>query len=410
MRFFAVLCRLAVGVLFVFSGFVKAIDPLGSNYKFIDYFEAFGTTFMEPLAMPLGVLLAAAEMLIGLCLVVGLRTKLAAWALLLFMSFFTVLTLVLAIFNPVSDCGCFGDAIKLTNWQTFFKNIILFVPTLVIFAYRERYKPFTHPALEWLCVLLFLGGGLALSAWCYRHLPPLDFMPYHVGQHIPSAMSVPNGAPHDVYKTVLVYAKDGVEKEFSDTDFPWQDSTWTFVDSRSTLLQKGYEPPIHNFSITHSVEGDITDSVLSADYAFLVIAPKLEQSENDSWDEFKAIAASAKAKGHLFVGLTSSTQDNVQSVIKLYALNFDIGTADETTLKSMVRAHPGLMLLHRGVVVGKWSWRDLPSLNPDQLLADTLNAQREIGEANAVRGFVASGLVLLLLVVIAGQGTTKRRR
>lgn len=404
-RLLTTICRLPVGALFVFSGFVKAIDPLGSTYKIAEYLEAFGMNFLEPYALYLGMLQNAVEIAIGLCLIMGVRMKLTAWALMLFMSFYTALTLVLAILNPVSDCGCFGDAIKLTNWQTFFKNLIIFVPTLLIFGVRSRYRSFFGAPLEWLYVALFLGGSLALSSYCHKRLPPLDFMPFHVGQHLPTAMSIPEGAPHDEYSVVLIYAKDGKEQEFSDTDFPWQDSTWVFVDSRSKLVKKGYTPPVSGFSITHYEQGDITDSVLTAEYAFLLVAPKLEKVDDlCDWERIKSLAAFAGSKGYTFVGLTSSTQGYARDFGDSNALNFDFCSADETTLKSVVRSHPGLVLLYRGTVAGKWSHLDIPSAEDfgENPLASNLNRLRQADESAAGYAFIFAGLAALLLLVLPG--------
>lgn len=407
-----ILCRLIMGALFVFSGFVKAIDPLGTTYKFIDYFEAFHMPFMEPTALYLAVLQNAAELVIGLCLLMGIRMKLTAWATMLFMAFYTVLTFFLALFNPVSDCGCFGDAIKLTNWETFFKNLILLVPTLVVFRYREKYKPLAQPALEWTYVGLFFVATFWLSMHSYKHLPSLDFMPYHVGQNIQQAMAIPEGAPRDEYKTVLIYKKDGVEQEFSDTDFPWQDSTWVFVDSKSKLIKQGYVPAVYNFSITHPEQGEITEQVLESEYAFLLVAPKLEKASTEHMEQVKVLADFAKKNGYTFLGLTSSTQGYASEFRQAHGISFDFCSTDETTLKSMVRSHPGLMLLHRGTVVGKWSDRDMPSVetfegNP---LAGSLNLLRQADEGKATEAFIYACLTLMLLLVIISEKKKGKRK
>ncbi|MDR1342969.1 MAG: DoxX family protein [Prevotellaceae bacterium] len=407
-----VICRLLVGAIFVFSGFVKAIDPLGSTYKIVDYFNAFGMGFLEPAALHTGMLQNAAEIVIGLCLIMGIRMKVTSWALMLFMLFFTVLTFILAIFNPVSDCGCFGDAIKLTNWQTFFKNLIIFVPALAIFSARSKYRSFAGAAQEWLYVMLFFAGAFALSAYCYKHLPPLDFMPYYVGQHLPTATRIPEDAPHDEYSTVLIYAKDGEEQEFSEADFPWQDSTWVFVDSRSVLVKKGYTPPVHNFSITHRQDGDITDEVLTAEYAFLLVAPKLEKANLPDWEPSRSIASFARDKGYTFLGLTASTQGYAAEFCSDNMLNFDFCSADETTLKSMVRSSVGLMLLHYGTIAGKWSCHDIPSAEAfgENPLAGSLNMLRQADEKANTYAFICAGLAALLLLTLTGckRKTAKR--
>ena len=404
-------CRLVMGALFVFSGFVKAIDPLGTTYKLIDYFEAFRMTFFEPLALPLAVLQNAAELVIGLCLIMGLRMRITAWATMLFMAFFTTLTFFLAIFNPVSDCGCFGDAIKLTNWQTFFKNLILLVPTLVVFFNRDEYKKSATPALEWFYVALFFLGGFWLSAHCYRHLPPLDFMPYHVGQNIPQAMFIPENAPRDEYKTILIYEKNGVKKEFSDTDFPWQDSDWVFVDSKSKLVRKGYAPPVYNFSITHPQQGDITEKVLESEYAFLLVAPKLEKTGVKRMKRVQAVADFAKHNGYTFLALTSSTLGYAAEFRSAHNLSFDFCSTDETTLKSMVRAHPGLVLLHRGTVIGKWSARDIPPIAEleDNLLAGSINLLRKADEGKAVSYYIFVTLSIMLVMRLIARKKDRRK-
>ncbi|MDR2040627.1 MAG: DoxX family protein, partial [Bacteroidales bacterium] len=212
MKNIAAISRILLGIVFVFSGFVKGIDPLGSTYKFIDYFTAFNLSFLSPLAFILAILMNAAEFLIGVSLILRLRMKVSAWAVFLFMCFFTVLTFILALTNPVSDCGCFGDALVLTNWETFFKNLVLMALALIVFLYRKKYEPVYRPVTEWICVVLIAGVIIGISVYCYRHLPLLDFRPYSVGANIPQGMTIPDGMPTDEFKTTLYYEKDGVVK------------------------------------------------------------------------------------------------------------------------------------------------------------------------------------------------------
>lgn len=406
-RVFLVLCRLAIGVLFTFSGFVKAIDPLGSTYKFMDYFEAFGMTFLSPIALYLGILLAAAELVIGLCMLMGIRMKATSWAGFIFMVFFTVLTFFLAVFNPVSDCGCFGDAIKLTNWQTFFKNLILLPITGIILWGRNKYVGVAHPGLEWLYVIAFFVGSFFLSSYCYKHLPLLDFMPYYVGQNIPKAMEVPEGAVKDEFRTVLIYEKDGVQQEFTDADFPWQDTTWTFIDSKSVLVTKGYEPPIYNFSITHPEEGDITEEILQKEYAFLLVAPKIEDSNWEDLNRIKEVANYAVNHEYTFVGLTSSTQGQAGNFVSENGLGFEFCSTDATTLKSVVRSNPGLALLYKGTIIGKWSARDIPPVEyfENNMLSTNINTLRQHSENNLTRAWIAGGILVLVLLSFFGYNT-----
>jgi uncharacterized membrane protein YphA (DoxX/SURF4 family) len=353
--------RLIIAPIFIFSGFVKAIDPLGSAYKFSDYFEAFGMDFLMPLSMFMAVLLSTAELVIGLSLIMPVVMRVTSWALLIFMSFFTVLTLIIAITNPVTDCGCFGDAIILTNWQTFWKNVIFMIPTLIVFYGRKRFRPIASMAAEWSIVALLTVMAVLLSVYNYRNLPVFDFRPYKIATHIPTGMSTPEGAPMDEYETTLVYAKDGIEKEFLPQDVPYQDTNWKWVETRNTLISKGYEPPIHDFSITTYDGWDITDSVLyNQEFSFLVISYEIENADEEGLKRVNKIANTLKAGGVLTYGMTASTSSQLNEVTNMLDLSIDFHTTDEITLKTIIRSNPGLILLKDGLVIDKWHYNNLP--------------------------------------------------
>jgi len=229
-RFFIWISRYILAFTFIFSGFVKGVDPLGSAYKFGDYFMAFGLNFLEPFALPLSFILCAAELLIGLLLLFKVKDTLAIWGTFLFMAAFTPLTLVLAIYNPVSDCGCFGDAIILTNWETFFKNLPLFAASIFLLKYRKRINPVFPSVYSHIIALALLVISFIPSIHGYLNLPLIDFRPYSIGTNIQEAMSFPEGAPVDEYSTILYYEKDGIVKEFTQDNFPWQDTTWKPID------------------------------------------------------------------------------------------------------------------------------------------------------------------------------------
>ena len=215
MKSIRIFARIIAGSVFIFSGFVKGIDLAGSTIKFGEYFQAFHMDFLHSLSFPLAFLFPAAEFLIGVSLLFALKPRIGTWGFLLFMSLFTPLTLILAVFNPVRDCGCFGDAILLTNWQTFFKNLILLTLAIYLFIERGklsgRFTAFTQWMLLFFYFLIFTG----LSVYSYEHLPLFDFRPYKTGTHIPDKMIIPEGAPQDQYKTILIYEKNGIKKEFS---------------------------------------------------------------------------------------------------------------------------------------------------------------------------------------------------
>jgi peroxiredoxin len=288
----------------------------------------------------------------------------------------------------------------------------MFPFVLLIFFCRGHYKNFTNPIAEWFYVAMFFAASFFLSAHCLKHLPIFDFMPYHVGQNIPEAMVIPEDAPRSEYRTILIYEKDGERQEFTDVDYPWQDTSWHFVDSKSVLVKQGYTPPVYNFSITHPDEGDITENILDNEYVFLLVAPKLEKSSVEQIERIKQLSSFAKNKGYAFVGLTASTQDATADFSAKHYLNFDFCSADETTLKSMVRAHPGVMLLHRGTVVGKWNARDIPSdeFFDKQLIAANINALQQSNSATLKWTYIFATLSAILLIVLISNASRKKAR
>jgi hypothetical protein len=356
--------RLFAGFVFIFSGFVKAIDPTGYAIKIEEYFIAFHVDFLNSITLPLAILLSAAELMIGLNLLVRTRMKFTIWLLTLFMTYFTILTFILALANPVSDCGCFGDAVKLTNWQTFWKNIIIDVPTLVLFINRDKPVRLSACRIEWTLSVLNLALPVLLSVYCLRHEPVLDFRPYKIGTYIPDEMIVPEGVPLDEYETILIYEKDGVQKEFSETNYPWQDTAWKWIETRQNLISKGYEPPIHDFSITNSEGTDITNQILTDDgFVLLIIAPKLEHASLRGMAKMNDMALKAQELGMDVYGLTASPTSEIDKFMNAVNPSFDICIVDETTLETIMRSNPGLMILREGTIWEKCSFRDIPAAN-----------------------------------------------
>lgn len=383
MKVLAIVARILLGATFIYSGFVKGIDPWGSTYKFIDYFTAFNLSWMQPTAFALAIFQNALEFVIGVALVLGLRMKETGWAVLLFMGFYTILTLIIALTNPVSDCGCFGDALILTNWQTFYKNIILMALAVIVFCYRKKYLPAYSSIGEWIWVAMIAMMIVWISIHCYRHLPWIDFRPYHIGADIPQGMTVPEGMPADKFQSTFLYEKDGVTKEFSETDYPWDDSTWVWKETKSVLVEKGYTPPIHDFSITTADGNDITDEVLADEgYTFLLVAHRLNKTHKQALDKASDIADFCNENGYRFVCLTASPQNEIDPLKMELGLKYDFCFTDEITLKTIVRANPGLVLLQKGTVLNKWHYNDMPdgsSLKPN-LLSCSLN--RQIDKSN----------------------------
>ncbi len=393
--------RLITGSVFIFSGFVKAVDPLGSTYKFTDYFTAFHLQYLEPVALPLALILSSIEFLIGISMLIGYRYRIASWILLVFMAFFTILTLILALTNPVSDCGCFGDAIVLTNWQTFIKNLVLLPFVILIFITRRKISP-AYPAIsEWIYISVFAILIIAFQVYALRHLPLLDFRPYKTGTNIPEKMVIPEGAPADEYRTYLYYEKDGQVREFNEDNFPWQDSTWKFVDSKSILLKKGYEPPVHDFTVTDSGGNDLTESLLGdSGYSMLLITNDLKNSDEKAMKMANELAASCTAGSCSFYCLTSSSQDEIAKIKSAFNLVYDFYTTDEITLKTIIRSNPGLVLLKEGTILGKWHYRDFPVLlsTGTNWLSFSLDQARRKNEVSVV--VICAALVLLVSALI----------
>ena len=378
------LSRTLLGITFIFSGFVKAIDPLGTTYKIEDYLKAFGGIFMDamPLATAAAVVMIAFEFVLGVCLLFNVRTSVTSWLALLFMLIMTPLTLYIALENPVSDCGCFGDAVKLSNWATFGKNIVFLVLVLLLlFTKRYIHQTFTWWAELTLFVLALAGIG-GVMGYSMTHLPFIDFRPYKVGNHIPTLMEIPEDAPHDEYAITFVYEKDGVQQEFTLENYPKGDSTWTFVDQKSVLVKKGFEPEIHDFELVNMDFEDVTFDILEAeDTVTLVVMYDLAKTDARQLPKVKTLYESCVAQGTPFYILTGSSEeeitayfdmeqiaevdeeieetdaffeDEVESTMKPYG----ILTCDGVTLKTIVRANPGVVRLYNGTVVEKYNLRN----------------------------------------------------
>lgn len=353
--------RFIVGAVFVFSGFVKAVDPLGSAYKFTDYFEAFGMEFFSFFALPLAILLSSLEFVIGVSLLFSTRKKLTVYALLIFMSFFTILTFILAIFNPVTDCGCFGDALIMTNWQTFYKNLFLMVFVIILLFNKDKFEISWSINKQWFLVSTPLVFSVLLSVYCYNNLPIIDFRPYTIGTYIPEKMIAPPDAPKAEYETILVYQKDGVEKEFTLSNLP--DSTWEWVSTNNKLIAEGYVPPIHDFTITTSLDDDITEVILNdTKFTFLLIAYDLKKTSTKNIQDINRLAEFVLESGKCnFICLTSSAEAEVNEFKEKTQAPYMFFNTDEITLKTIIRSNPGLVLLKKGVIIGKWHHNNIPT-------------------------------------------------
>jgi len=357
MKIINYISRFIVGAVFIFSGTVKAIDPLGSVYKFQDYFTAFNIGFLDDLSLLMAVILCSLEFLAGFSVMFNIRFKAGIWTVMLLMIVFTPLTFILALTNPVSDCGCFGDAVHLSNWQTFFKNIILLVPAVWLFFNKNKITSATGKARGWALLSIIAAFFVAFIFYNLRYLPVIDFLPYKTGTHIPDKMIIPEGMPSDVYETTFIYEKNGERKEFNLNNYPANDTTWKFIDQKSVLLSKGYLPPIHDFVLTSTNSEDLTQQILTSEkYTLLMVARRIEETDPELLLQGYETGTFCLKNLIDFYVLTASTSDVIR--------NMDNGLkycmVDEITLKTMVRSNPGYLLLKDGTILHKWSWANIP--------------------------------------------------
>jgi uncharacterized membrane protein YphA (DoxX/SURF4 family) len=355
MKYFAYFSRFLLGAVFVFSGFVKAIDPLGSAYKFMDYFAAFNLQWLDSFAIFLSVALSAIEFIIGAALMVGVKNKLSAWGGLLFMGFFTPLTLYLAINNPVSDCGCFGDAIIMTNWQTFYKNVIFMVLAIITFYFRNKFKKLFCCKVEWGVILVLLAIPLFVSFYAFRYLPMMDFRAWKEGT------SMKMSTDEDKYYLIYQNKETGEIQEYLSPNFPWDDSlwvaTWEFVDQRIEAV-----PYPENYIFMGDENGQDYFKAFTQhpNFQFLLIIYAFEEMNVQNIEAIKAFAATSIKNNIDFVGITGSTPKTTSEFIEKYEFPFEVFYSDEITLKTVVRSNPGLLLIKDGVILAKWHHRNFP--------------------------------------------------
>ncbi|NDW19677.1 DoxX family protein [Dysgonomonas sp. 216] len=358
------LSRIIIGVTFTFSGFTKSVDPMGTTYKIQDYFTAFGFEAFNSLALPVAIALCVVEFSVGVFMLFGIYRKWTSRMALLIMIFMTPFTLYLAIFNPVSDCGCFGDAFVITNWQTFFKNIILLAAAIVLFFWHETITNLYTGKFYWLVAFYIIAFGIAFCVYNSNVEPVIDFRPYKIGANLPELISVEEGKG-DVYENVFIYEKNGEKKEFSDDNYPWQDSTWIFVDRINKLVKEGEKPQITDFEINRLYfspdrkeiedEENITSEVLeSSNYTFLMIAYSLSEMNETYLSRFEDVNNYAKEYHYDFYCLTASSTTEILEWDDENPVNFIFCQTDSRTLKTMIRSNPGLILLKNGVVINKW--------------------------------------------------------
>ncbi|WP_439183277.1 BT_3928 family protein [Carboxylicivirga taeanensis] len=353
--------RLLTGAIFIFSGFVKAVDPHGSLIKISEYLEIVGLHNSNSLALFLAIALSSVEFLMGFHLLLGFKIKRVALPALAFMIAFTVITFFIAIFEPVSDCGCFGDAIKLSNWETLIKNLIILPFSLVVYYRRNDYKCSLPQWRQHLLTIIALAFTVGISIYSHYYLPVLDFRPYKVGVNIPESMRIPEGADEGEYETTFILEKDGVQKEFDVNNYPYNDSTWVFIDSKTKVIREGYQPPIAALHFESTEGENITEKIISSEQpVFLMIAPKLERIATQNLKHFIEIKEMAYKNNARFYAATASLSNDCFQFDLAHQAGFEYALCDETTLKTIVRGNPGLVIIQNGTILAKYNHTQLP--------------------------------------------------
>ncbi len=353
--------RVLTGALFVFSGFVKAVDPKGGAIKISEYLEVIGLHNTDQLSIFLAIALSTVEFILGFHLLFGIKIKRVALPTLAFMIAFTIVTLFIAIFEPVSDCGCFGDAIKLSNWETLFKNLIILPFSIIVYFQRDKYKTTLTTVRQHLITFISLGFIIGISIYSIVYLPVIDFRPYYIGANIPEQMSIPDGADEGEYETTFILEKDGEKKEFDVNNYPYEDSTWVYIDTKTKIIREGYQPPITALNF-ESIDGeDISDKIINNEQTvFLAIAPDIEKASRKNIKQLIDIKDNAFRNNALFYFATASLSETCLKFDLDNEAAFEYALCDETTLKTIIRGNPGLILIQNGTIIAKYNHTNLP--------------------------------------------------
>jgi uncharacterized membrane protein YphA (DoxX/SURF4 family)/peroxiredoxin len=365
--------RVFVAVLFLISGLIKLNDPVGFSFKLKDYFapEVLNLEFLVPYALVIAIFVVIYEVLLGVMIFLGHAKKFTLWSLLLMIVFFTFLTFYSAYFNKVTDCGCFGDAIKLTPWESFNKDIVLLVFILILFFKSSYIEPFFSKRLRSILVFASFVGCLAFGYWVLMHLPAKDFRPYKIDANITEGMSVPEGAPEAIFEYDWKFDQNGVDKVITTNgDYPKADGTFLEVDTRE--IQAGYEPPIHDFSIERDGT-DFTTQFLEEENLIVVIAYNKGMTELEGYANIREVTNNAIKNGYKVIGLSASSSKVMDAMVTKQRLNFKFYFCDETALKTIVRSNPGVLELNAGTILQKLHWNDTEKMNLKLLPGATPN-------------------------------------
>ena len=348
------ICRLLVGALFIFSSFTKGVDPLGTKYKMLDYLAVYGMTWLNDLALVLAILMILAEFLVGICLITKVLPRLAVLGATLLMLFFTFTTLFDALYDLVPDCGCFGTAIKMSNWQTFYKNLVIDAVLAPLIINNKQLKNRLGIIAQLLIGSFFAAAFLGFEIYNYRHLPVIDFMNWKVGKQM-------NAEPTEEARTYLIYRNKatGEKQEFISPNYPWNDSVWMsqweFVEQRT---EGGAD--FLGFSALDEDGNDVTESILNTENLLMFTSHDLSKVTEKEWEKARSITETAGNQGYIVIWTVANEPEYVEQLREKYDFLYEVYYADELEIKPIVRSNPGLIWLDNGLVKDKWSAVDFP--------------------------------------------------
>lgn len=355
--------RIFVGVLFIISGLIKLNDPVGFSYKLAEYFSepVFNMPFLVPFSLALALFIVILEVILGVMLLIGYQSKFTIWLLLIMIVKFTFLTFYSAYFDVVKDCGCFGDALHLTPWESFTKDVVLLFFILILFINMKLVKPIFSSKVQNSIAVITLLLCVFMGYYVINHLPLKDFRPYKIGNNIQKGMETPEGAPKSVVEMIFIYNVNGVNKEFGEKDLSNIPEGATFVDRKDKVITEGYVPPIHDF-VMEKDGSDYKQELLEEPKLLMIVAYDLAIASADGLAKVELINKKATAKGYKVIGMTASTPDAIAKFKKQYGITFDFYFCDAITLKTIERSNPSFVILEKGTIKQKVHFNDTEDL------------------------------------------------
>lgn len=363
MKYLVHISRLFVGILFIISGLIKLNDPLGFSYKLQEYFstDVLNIPFLEPYALAISVFVVVVEVVLGVFLLIGYKPKFTVWSLLAMIVFFTFLTFYSAYFDKVKDCGCFGDALKLTPWESFTKDVVLLVLILVLFFGLKHIKPIFKALPNTIIALLSFIFSLWFGYHVLMHLPAKDFRAYKIGNNLMDEMNIPDDAKKPVIEYTWKFKVNGEEQEFvTNGSYPNVEGG-EYIDVTTKEIDPGFIPAIQDFSI-ESEDEDLTTYFLEKENLVIVAMYNVYYAEADGLAKLKDFTDKAIKNGYTVIGLSASGEDAKQQLKTDYKFNFETYLCDEKVVKTIVRANPGIVILKKGTVVNKAHWNDIEDI------------------------------------------------